>query len=95
MTTAETIRYNVARLVNAYARTRELEYSAAVLAVALAAWPPPLRLARQNALKEREQRRRRLRRYISGDVTPPDPALEQLAAALEVDPAEFRKPPSN
>lgn len=92
---AARIRYNLGRLVDEYAGRTGVDTADAVLWVAIAAWPPPHRLSRAGASLARKACKRRLARYMDGEVTPTLDALDDLARALEVDPEEFMRHPSN
>jgi hypothetical protein len=93
MTTAELARHNLVRLVTASGRKPE--------DIAIRAWPLPERVTASRWRVDVEQRRRKLARYLGEllrngkPVTIPLEEIGNLAAALEVDAAEFFREPTN
>jgi transcriptional regulator with XRE-family HTH domain len=87
MTSAELVRYNLTRLVEASGREP--------VAVALAAWPLPESASARLLGLRRRDRTKRLLRYMSGKREPSKAALDDLARALEVPVIEFFRPQQN
>lgn len=84
MTCAELARYNLARLVAESGREHE--------DIAIRAWPMPPLATGKRRLAHVEVRRKKLRRYLAGEVTISWEAVDALARALEVHPVDFFRP---